>query len=140
MKLYQTPNGTWCGTEKDWKAAMKTEGASTKDARKIIEVPTAKPALLEFLTFHNVNVISPQPPAGTEVPVGGGAIPPAPMSAGTPTTALYDSPLNARTVIASIDAGMCAAAVLQMEGRPLAQVVGAAIERMAQLKTEYDPA
>lgn len=61
MKLYQTPGGTWAGSEKDWKAAMKAEGSDPKDAdRKIVEVPTAKAALMEFLTFHNVNVINPR--------------------------------------------------------------------------------
>jgi hypothetical protein len=45
----------------------------------------------------------------------------------------YTSPLTARTVIAGIDAGMCAQAIVQMDGPNLAKVVSAAIERMAQL-------
>lgn len=49
------------------------------------------------------------------------------------TTAPYQSPLDARTVIAGIDAGMCAQAIAQMEGPNLAKVVHAAILRMAQL-------
>lgn len=75
MKLYQTPHGTWCGTEAAWKAAMKAEGSDPKAAtRKLIEVPTDKPGLLEFLTFHNVNVVNPQALPAPEVT--GGDMPP----------------------------------------------------------------
>lgn len=67
MKLYQSPGGTWCGTEKDWKAALKAEGIEPKtyDGRKIIDVPVSKAELMEFLTFHNVNVVSPNRSAPT---------------------------------------------------------------------------
>jgi hypothetical protein len=49
------------------------------------------------------------------------------------TMSSYQSPFTARTVIAGIDAGMCAQAIVQMDGPNLAKVVSAAIERMAQL-------
>jgi len=70
MKLYTTPGGHWCGTEKAWIAAMKAEGGDPKkyDGRKIVEVPTDKPGLMEFLTFHGVNVINPQPLCAAAVP------------------------------------------------------------------------
>lgn len=82
MKLYTTPGGQWAGTEKDWKAAMKAEGIDTKTyaGRKQVEVPTSKAELMEFLTFHNVNVVNP----GTLSVVGAagtGASPPAPVPA-----------------------------------------------------------
>lgn len=74
MKLYQTPGGTWAGNEKDWATAMKAEGGNPKtyDGRKIVDVPTSKPELLEFLTFHGVNVINPQAaqPAAEVAPAG----------------------------------------------------------------------
>jgi hypothetical protein len=68
MKLYCTPGGTWAGNEKDWKAALKAEGIDHKTVtQKVVEVPTSKPELLEFLTFYNVNCVSPgqtgEPPA-----------------------------------------------------------------------------
>ena len=61
MKLYITPGGQWAGTEKDWKANLKSEGidAKTYTGRKQIDIPTDKAGLMEFLTFHNVNVINP---------------------------------------------------------------------------------
>lgn len=61
MKLYTTPGGQWAGTEKDWKANLKSEGidAKTYTGRKQIDIPTDKAGLMEFLTFHNVNVINP---------------------------------------------------------------------------------
>lgn len=87
MKLYQTPGGTWAGSDKDWAAAMKAEGADPKkfDGRKIVEVPTDKASLMEFLTFHGVNVINPQAatPAPEVVPAGAIPQPPAPPSGGT---------------------------------------------------------
>lgn len=85
MRLYCTPGGTWAGTEKDWKDAMRAEGCDPKRAeRKIIDVPTSKAELMEFLTFYNVNVIAPR----TSPDVGHGHAPP-PIEqpvAGTPTT------------------------------------------------------
>jgi hypothetical protein len=39
---------------------MKAEGADAKAAtRKIVDVPVDKAGLMEFLTFHNVNVVNP---------------------------------------------------------------------------------
>ena len=88
MKLYQTPGGTWAGNEKDWIAAFKAEGGDPKKytGRKTVEVPTAKPDLMEFLTFHSVNVVNPQPIAAPEVaPVGVATpLPPAPPPDDTP--------------------------------------------------------
>lgn len=81
MKLYLTPGGTWAGTEKDWAAAMKAEGGNPKAyaGRKIIDVPTAKAELLEFLTFHGVNPINPRVPALAPDVAPAGACPPAPQ-------------------------------------------------------------
>ncbi len=64
MKLYQSPGGTWAGTEKDWANALKAEGLNPKlyDGRRTVDVPTSKAELLEFLTFHSVNVINPSGP------------------------------------------------------------------------------
>jgi hypothetical protein len=45
----------------------------------------------------------------------------------------YESPLSASSVIAGIDAGMCAAAIRQMDGVNLAKVAGACIERISQV-------
>jgi hypothetical protein len=90
MKLYQTPRGTIAGNEKDWKAAMKAEGHDTKTWSKercSIDVPTAKAELMEFLTFHTVNVVNPPPIGASEVT--GGDPSPAPQSpsvAPPPTT------------------------------------------------------
>ncbi len=62
MKLYCTPGGTWAGSEKDYKAAMKAEGSDPKLApRRQIDVPVDKAGLMEFLTFHRVNPIAPAP-------------------------------------------------------------------------------
>jgi hypothetical protein len=58
MKLYCTPGGTWAGTERACNAALKLEGIDPKTVeRKQVDVPTSKPELLEFLTFHGVNPI-----------------------------------------------------------------------------------
>lgn len=45
----------------------------------------------------------------------------------------YRSPLSASTCIAGIDAGMCASAIRQMQGKELSKVIAAGIERLAQL-------
>jgi hypothetical protein len=91
MKLYQTPGGTWGTSEADWKKAMKAEGLDPKtyEGRKTVDVPTQQKPLMEFLTFHNVNVVNPQvgtPPA-TEV-VGEAPPPPSPRvaSSAAPST------------------------------------------------------
>lgn len=84
MKLYTTPGGQWAGTEKDWIAKMKAEGLNPKayDGRKQVDVPTSKPELLEFLTFHNVNVINPG--AHPAVEAAGGDTPPPASSPAVP--------------------------------------------------------
>lgn len=62
MRLYCTPGGTWAGSEKDYKAAMKAEGSDLKTvSRRQIDVPVDKAGLMEFLTFHRVNPIAPIP-------------------------------------------------------------------------------
>lgn len=48
----------------------------------------------------------------------------------------YQSPFSAQTVIAGIDSGLCAAAIRQMDGKNLAKIVAASIERMQQLAGE----
>ena len=77
MELYTTPGGQWAGTEKDWKAAMKAEGIDLKtyEGRPKVDIPTNKAGLLEFLTFHHINVINPAS-VGVDA-VGGAALPPA---------------------------------------------------------------
>lgn len=90
MKLYQTPGGTWAGSEKEWKDAMKAEGSDPKAAeRKIVEVPVDKKGLMEFLTFHNVNVVNPQLAAAAPEVTGGDAQPP---SAKTPSSPVAPQP------------------------------------------------
>lgn len=61
MRLYQTPNGIWLGTEAAWKSATVAEGHDPKLWRDKaqIDVPTSKPELMDFLTFYHVNVINP---------------------------------------------------------------------------------
>jgi hypothetical protein len=90
IKLYQTPDGKWSGTEKDWKADMKAEGhdaAAIKAARKLVEIPTSKPELIEFLTFHNINIVNPQHVAASHI-APTSDLPPSPASgnAGPSTT------------------------------------------------------
>ena len=78
MELYTTPGGQWAGTEKDWKAALKAEGIDPKtyEGRPKVDIPTNKAGLLEFLTFHHINVINPAPQVGVEA-AGGASQPPA---------------------------------------------------------------
>ena len=59
MKLYQTPGGLWAGTQADWKAAMRHEGAEGRIEELTVDVPTDKPGLIEFLLFHGVNTLHP---------------------------------------------------------------------------------
>lgn len=47
MKLYQTQNGRWVGTQVD----AKSDGKNWK----AVEVPTDKPSLIEWLNEHGVN-------------------------------------------------------------------------------------
>lgn len=110
MKLRQTPGGTWCGTEKDYKAAMKAEGIDLKTytGRVFVEVPIDKAGLMEFLTFHNVNVISPGTLPGAEA-AGGVPLPPtqaAPPAAITTVSNLDDlflaAPLGQQLTLAAI--------------------------------------
>ncbi len=86
MRLYQTPGGTWAGSEKEYKAAMKAEGSDPKtQPRRQVDVPTDKPGLMEFLTFHNVNVINPraaQPMLSLDEMFAGDGLSPAPEVAG----------------------------------------------------------
>ena len=60
---------------------MKAEGSDPKAAsRRLVEVPTDKPGLMEFLTFHNVNVVNPGARPGPEVATGGAPAPQPPAS------------------------------------------------------------
>lgn len=99
MKLYCTPGGQWAGTEKDWKAQLKAEGIDPKNytGRKQVDVPVAKADLMEFLTFHNVNVISPRggPPVAD---VAGAAASPPPPAPAAPTTMSLDALFEASPV------------------------------------------
>lgn len=109
MKLYQTPGGTWAGSEKDWKAACKEEGTDPKTcARKIVEVPVDKAGLMEFLTLHSVNVISPaRHRVVSQGSVAGNAPPPAPAADTTvpksDLDALFEAaPLGQQLTLAAI--------------------------------------
>ena len=112
MKLYSTPGGQWAGTEKDWIAKMKAEGFNPKDytGRKQIDVPTSKPELLEFLTFHNVNVIAP----GNRGEAAGGAVPPPAAPPAAPDLealrALHN-PGSVATTVPDLDAAFRAAPI-----------------------------
>lgn len=87
MRVYQTPCGTWAGTQAKWAEAMRAEGCDHKqDIDKFaVEIPTSpKNSLLEWLTFHNVNILF---PAAPEVVSQESAVPrpPAPPATGTTT-------------------------------------------------------
>lgn len=113
MKIRQTPGGTWCGTEKDYIKAMRSEGIDPKNytGRIFVEVPTDKAGLMEFLTFHNVNAVNPgaSGPAPGHVTTGEHT-PPAPVSpVVTPGTTMSDldelfaaAPLGQQLTLASI--------------------------------------
>lgn len=100
MRLYVTPGGNWQGTEKNFNAALKAEGLDPKtyDGRRQVDVPTSKPELLEFLTFHGVN------------PIAGSAT----LSASRVTTGVKHAPaapVVAPTTIPDLDAAFMAAPV-----------------------------
>lgn len=109
MKLYQTPNGTWAGTEKDWKAALKAEGVNLKSytGRKIVEVPTDKSGLLEFLSFHNVNVIAPREPGKSTAQLPAPKPPaapsaPLPMDATSTLSRMQNPGVNVDSIVETI--------------------------------------
>lgn len=112
MKLYQSPGGTWCGTEKDLIAALKAEGISPKEytGRRIVDVPTSKADLMEFLTFHNVNVVSPTPGVSPEEfspsPPASVTAPPAPTTVPNIDELFTQAPLSTqlRLAVGAIDA------------------------------------
>jgi hypothetical protein len=85
MKLRQTPGGAWSGTEKAFHADLKREGINprTYAGREFVDVPTDKPGLLEFLTFHRVNVISPQTALSASDAAGSTHLPPTSLPAAT---------------------------------------------------------
>ena len=107
MRLYCTPGGTWAGTEKDWKAAVRAEGLDPKDiSRRIVEVPTSKAELMEFLSFYNVNCIGGPLALGVDVNVNFEIVPPstpAPSSAGE----------SRDTTVSDLDAAFAAAPIKQ---------------------------
>lgn len=90
-KFYQTPKGTLSTSEKQWKDDMRAEGFDPKTyaGRKSFDVPTKGAELMEFLTFHNVNVVNPQPPLAA-APVTGSVSPSPPALPVTPTTVPND--------------------------------------------------
>ena len=103
MKLYCTPGGTWAGTEKDWKAAVRTEGLDPKDiSRRIVEVPTSKAELMEFLTFYNVNCIGGPLDVNVNFEIASPSTP-APSSAGE----------SRDTTVSDLDAAFTAAPIKQ---------------------------
>lgn len=64
MKYYQTPGGKWSTSEQAWKDDMQSEGLDPKTykGRSVVDVPTKKAELIEWLTFHNVNIVNPPQP------------------------------------------------------------------------------
>lgn len=61
MKLYCTPGGQWTSVAGDWSKMAKAEGhdpvaIATKCA---FDIPVDKKGLIEFLTFHHVNLFYP---------------------------------------------------------------------------------
>lgn len=63
MRLYQSPDGVWSGTQADAKAYAKSTGQSWTE----IEVPTDKVGLMAFLNEHRVGgvarLVVSEPPA-----------------------------------------------------------------------------
>lgn len=61
MKLYCTPGGQWFSVQGDWAKAAKAEGhdATAIAAKCAFDIPVDKKGLLEFLTFHHVNLVYP---------------------------------------------------------------------------------
>ena len=55
MKLYQSPDGVWTGTQADAKAHARESATTWKEA----EVPVDKAGLLAFLNRHMVGVSAP---------------------------------------------------------------------------------
>ena len=94
-KFYQTPGGTLSTAEKQWKDDMRAEGLEPKDykGRKTFEVPIKAAELMEFLTFHNVNVVDPQPPRAAHLATD--AAPPTPEASVAP---------SASTTVPDVDA------------------------------------
>lgn len=86
-KFYQTPAGTLSSSEKQWKDDMRAEGIEPKNytGRKAFEVPVKAVDLMQFLAFHNVNVVNPQSQLAAPLVADGGA-PPAPPSVAPHTT------------------------------------------------------
>jgi hypothetical protein len=87
-KFYQTPRGTLSTSLNKWKDDMRAEGLDPKDhkGRNAFEVPTKAADLMEFLTFHAVNVVNPRPVAVAPEVAGGGSPPPPTPPPATPTT------------------------------------------------------
>jgi hypothetical protein len=55
MKLYQSPDGVWTGTQADAKAHAREAGVSWRE----VEVPTDKAGLMAFLNEHRVGAKQP---------------------------------------------------------------------------------
>lgn len=73
MRLYQSPDGVWTGTQADAKAHAKEANTAWKE----VEVPVDKAGLMAFLNQHKVGAASSVSPALAPAPVT--AAPPAPL-------------------------------------------------------------
>lgn len=104
MKLYCTPGGTWAGSEKDYKAAMKAEGSDPKVAdRRQVDVPVDKAGLMEFLTFHRVNPINPAIPSSAPAPVSAAPATPGTTVSGASLDEMFlAAPLGQQLTLAAI--------------------------------------
>lgn len=112
MKLYLKADGEVVGTQ-----------AAAGKGYTQIEVPTDKPRLIAYL--NGLEAFGKRVESMDEILLEG----PRPVSQ-------YESPMDARTTIAGIDAGMCASAIAQMDGRNLSKVIGAGIERLKVLSEQ----
>lgn len=109
MKLYCTPGGTWAGSEKDYKAAMKAEGSDPKAAdRRQVDVPVDKAGLMEFLTFHRVNPINPTTPSSA---APAPAAPAAPTTPAAPSTTVSGASLDEMFLAAPLGQQLTLAAI-----------------------------
>ena len=124
MRLYLCAGGSYVGTQAEAKSSSRGRGFTE------VDVPTDKPGLIAWLNKNAGPPAAPEPLEPSHDPVGGSAPPSA--------TSSYTSPLDARTVIAGIDAGMVSSAVRQFDGVNLAKVMTAGIERMSELARQLD--
>lgn len=124
MRLYRKADGTIVGTQAD-----AGKGYAQFD------VPVDKAGLIAWLNEQpGIDDAYSEPAEELHTPAGLNPLP-------VPTSSYsksYTSPLDARTVIAGIDAGMVSSAVRQFDSTNLAKVMTAGIERMSELARQLE--